>query len=74
MLGGLESALGVLPEEVRDERNERALRRRARAVLHGPTVRAREAARAGDAATYALALGELAAVEVPKVAGASTGG
>jgi glutamyl-tRNA reductase len=50
-----------------DERAARALRRRARAALHGPTVRAREAARAGDEAAYARALAELAAVMVPDV-------
>lgn len=73
VLGGLESAFSALPEGERDERAEQALRRRTRAHLHGPTVRAREAARAGDAATYAAALAELAAVEVPKV-GAPTRG
>jgi glutamyl-tRNA reductase len=34
-------------------------------VLHAPTVRAREAARAGDATTYAAALAELASIPVP---------
>jgi glutamyl-tRNA reductase len=48
-----------------DERAARALRRRVRSALHGPTVRAREAARAGDVAAYATALAELAAVTVP---------
>ena len=41
--------------------------RRTRAALHAPTVRAREAARAGDAATYAVALTELASIPVPTV-------
>lgn len=39
-----------------------AARRRARAALHGPTVRAREAARRGDVDAYRQALAELAAV------------
>ncbi|MBO3086122.1 glutamyl-tRNA reductase [Cellulomonas fengjieae] len=67
VLGGLEAALSGLPAELRDERTERALRRRTRAALHAPTVRAREAARAGDAARYAAALAELAAIPVPTV-------
>ncbi|WP_081861459.1 glutamyl-tRNA reductase [Cellulomonas sp. HZM] len=65
VLGGLESALQALPDEARDERTERALRRRTRAALHAPTIRAREAARAGDTAAYASALAELATVAVP---------
>jgi len=65
VLGGLEAALSALPEDQRDERAERSVRRRTRALLHPPTVRAREAARAGDAAGYAAALAELAAIEVP---------
>ena len=68
VLGGLEAGLSSLPAELRDERAERALRRRTRAALHAPTVRAREAARAGDAATYAVALAELASIPVPTVA------
>ncbi|MBO3102474.1 glutamyl-tRNA reductase [Cellulomonas fengjieae] len=67
VLGGLEAALSGLPAELRDERTERALRRRTRAALHAPTVRAREAARAGDEARYATALAELAAIPVPTV-------
>ncbi|MET0789847.1 MAG: glutamyl-tRNA reductase [Cellulomonas sp.] len=63
VLGGLETVLSTRAE--RDERAERALRRRTRAALHGPTVRAREAARAGDAMTYAAALAELASIPVP---------
>src|SRR6478609_5054401 len=51
-----------------DEREARSLRRRVRAALHAPTVRAREAAAAGDAAAYAAALADLAAVEVPRPA------
>lgn len=47
------------------EREARALRRRVRSALHGPTVRARAAAAAGDAAEYAAALAELATVTVP---------
>ena len=38
-------------------------RRRARAALHAPTVRAREAARRGDEAAYRQALEELAAMQ-----------
>jgi glutamyl-tRNA reductase len=67
VLGGLEAALEDLPADLRDERAERGLRRRTRALLHGPTVAAREAARAGDTAAYAAALAELATVEVPVV-------
>lgn len=74
VLGGLEQALGSLEPEGRDERAERSLRRRTRAALHGPTVRAREAARAGDAAAYAAALADLAAVPVPVASGAATTG
>ncbi|CAM5786509.1 hypothetical protein [Cellulomonas persica] len=65
VLGGLESALSALSDDERDERAARQLRRRTRAALHGPTVRAREAARAGDTAAYAAALADLAAIEVP---------
>ncbi|MEN0128269.1 MAG: glutamyl-tRNA reductase [Brevundimonas sp.] len=68
VLGGLEQALDDLPAELRDERAERALRRRTRALLHAPTVQAREAARAGDTAAYASALAALAAMPVPAVA------
>lgn len=67
ILGGLEAGLSELPDDARDERAERALRRRTRALLHAPTVRAREAARAGDAMTYAAALTELASIPVPTV-------
>ncbi|GEA86979.1 hypothetical protein CCE01nite_09280 [Cellulomonas cellasea] len=52
-----------------DERAARSLRRRTRAALHGPTVRAREAARAGDEVAYRAALAELAAIPVPDVSG-----
>jgi len=45
----------------------RAVRRRARAALHGPTVRAREAARRGDAEEFAAAVAELAAVPTPEL-------
>jgi glutamyl-tRNA reductase len=68
VLGGLEGVLDALPEALRDERAERALRRRTRTALHGPTVRAREAARAGDVGTYAAALTELASIPVPALA------
>ena len=68
VLGGLEAALSAVPDDARDERAERALRRRTRSALHGPTVRAREAARGGDAATYAAALAELASIPVPELA------
>jgi glutamyl-tRNA reductase len=47
-----------------DERGARDLRRVVRSALHGPTVRARAAAEAGDAAGYAAALADLAAVRV----------
>ncbi|WP_234346526.1 glutamyl-tRNA reductase [Cellulomonas timonensis] len=47
----------------------RAERRRARAALHGPTVRAREAARVGDAEAFSAALAELAAVPAPELPG-----
>jgi glutamyl-tRNA reductase len=67
VLGGLEAAIEALPSVLRDERAERALRRRTRALLHGPTVAAREAARAGDTAAYAAALATLASVAVPVV-------
>ena len=63
VLGGLEHEL----VDLSDERAVRALRRRTRAALHGPTVRAREAARAGDPATYAQALAELASIPVPSL-------
>ncbi|MBN9328074.1 MAG: glutamyl-tRNA reductase, partial [Cellulomonas sp.] len=43
--------------------DDQAARRRARAALHGPTVRAREAARRGDVDAYRQALAELAAVQ-----------
>ena len=66
VLQGLETALAALPSP--EERDVRALRRQTRATLHGPTVRAREAARADDAAGYAAALVELASVEVPDAA------
>lgn len=66
VLGGLEAGLSAL--EHRDERAERALRRTTRAALHGPTVRAREAARVGDVTAYAAALAELAAIPVPALA------
>jgi glutamyl-tRNA reductase len=49
-----------------DEPAARALRRKVRATLHAPTVRAREAARDGDAAAYAAALTDLAAVRIPQ--------
>lgn len=48
-----------------DERAARTLRRRVRSALHGPTVRARDAAMAGDDAAYAAALAALRAVTVP---------
>lgn len=69
VLGGLEQALDALPEAERDEKRARSLRRRTRARLHGPTVAARAAARAGDAAGYARALAELAGIEPPDVHG-----
>lgn len=49
-----------------DEPEARALRRRVRSALHVPTVRARAAARDGDAAAYARALADLAAVRIPQ--------
>jgi len=70
VLGGLDAALDALPAQERDEARARSLRRRARAALHGPTVAARTAAREGDAAGYARALADLAAVPVPQVTSA----
>ncbi|WP_448062609.1 glutamyl-tRNA reductase [Cellulomonas hominis] len=52
-----------------DEPSLRLLRRRTRAALHGPTVRAQAAARAGDVVAYAAALTELAAVPAPVLDG-----
>jgi glutamyl-tRNA reductase len=49
------------------ERLVRSLRRRTRALLHLPTVRARVAARAGDDRAYRAALAELAAIPAPPV-------
>jgi glutamyl-tRNA reductase len=49
------------------ERLVRSLRRRTRALLHPPTVRARVAARAGDDRAYRAALAELAAIPAPPV-------
>ena len=49
------------------ERLVRSLRRRTRALLHPPTVRARAAARAGDDHAYRAALAELAAIPAPPV-------
>ena len=63
VLGGLDLAVAALT--VRDEQAVRALRRRAREQLHGPTVRAQDAARVGDAAAFAEALDELAAIPIP---------
>ena len=55
----------------------RTLRRRTRAQLHAPTVRARAAARAGDEQGFISALAELAAIPaaaVPDSGGAHPGG
>lgn len=71
VLGGLEAALDALPVAARDEARARVLRRRTRSLLHAPTVAARAAARVGDAAGYARALAELAAIDVPDVAPAT---
>ncbi|WP_246130932.1 glutamyl-tRNA reductase [Cellulomonas aerilata] len=49
------------------ERLVRSLRRRTRAQLHPPTVRARVAARAGDDRAYRAALAELEAIPAPPV-------
>jgi glutamyl-tRNA reductase len=49
------------------ERLVRTLRRRTRAMLHPPTVRARTAARAGDDRAYRAALAELEAIPAPPV-------
>ncbi len=59
VLEDLAAAVEGLPE-----RAARALRREVRTALHGPTVRARAAAEAGDAAGYAAALADLAGVTV----------
>ena len=69
VLTGLETAIEALGST--DERAVRALRRRTRLALHGPTVRARDAARAGDEAGFAAALAELAAIPVPDVTDAA---
>lgn len=53
------------PEDT--ERAVRALRRRTRALLHAPTVRARSAARALDAVAFEEAYAELAAIPAPPV-------
>ena len=63
--------LDALPPSDRDETRARSLRRRTRALLHGPTVAARAAARVGDAAGYARALADLAAIDVPDVSPAA---
>ena len=70
VLGPLEAEAARLragsePEVV--GRPVRALRRRTRALLHGPTVRAREAALSGDDDAFAVALTELAAIPAPRV-------
>jgi glutamyl-tRNA reductase len=70
VLKGLEAALEALPAP--DEPAVRALRRRTRAALHAPTVRAREAARTNDAAAYTAALADLRSIPVPDVAGVRT--
>jgi len=70
VLGGLEHALTTPADgaaAVTDERTARAVRRRARSQLHGPTVRARIAAREGDAAAYTDALAEFVQIGVPAV-------
>ncbi len=54
-------------DEVHHARLVRSLRRRTRALLHTPTVRARTAARAGDDRAYRAALAELAAIPAPPV-------
>ncbi|WP_298459095.1 glutamyl-tRNA reductase [uncultured Cellulomonas sp.] len=59
------AATGTSPEE--HARLVRSLRRRTRALLHPPTVRARTAARAGDDRAYRAALAELAAIPAPPV-------
>lgn len=66
VLGALERAVaGTAGPGVADVKELRMLRRRVRAALHGPTVRAQEAARAGDAAAYAQALTDLERLPVP---------
>jgi glutamyl-tRNA reductase len=47
------------------DRVVQALRRRTRTLLHGPTVRARAAARRGDDEAFAAAIAELAAIPAP---------
>lgn len=70
VLGSLEAEAARLragsePEAV--GRPIRALRRRTRALLHGPTVRARAAARSGDDGAFVVALTELAAIPAPSL-------
>ncbi|WP_129339818.1 glutamyl-tRNA reductase [Cellulomonas endophytica] len=67
VLGGLEARVAALPEDRREEPGVRLVRRRLRTRLHGPTVRAREAARAGDGSAFAAAVAELAAIDVPEL-------
>jgi len=55
------------PADDHHARLVRSLRRRTRALLHSPTVRARTAARAGDDRAYRAALAELAAIPAPPV-------
>lgn len=57
----------VTHDAAHHERLVRSLRRRTRALLHLPTVRARTAARAGDDRAYRAALAELAAIPAPPV-------
>jgi glutamyl-tRNA reductase len=69
-------AAPVTRDDAHHERVVRSLRRRTRAQLHSPTVRARTAARAGDDRAYRAALAELAAIPpapVPVRASSSSG-
>jgi glutamyl-tRNA reductase len=64
---GPDPAPEVAHDAAHHERLVRSLRRRTRALLHLPTVRARVAARAGDDRAYRAALAELEAIPAPPV-------
>lgn len=68
VLGPIEAELARSGTTGRAEAEDgalRALRRLTRTVLHDPTVRARAAARTGDAHAFAAALAALAAIPTP---------
>lgn len=55
-------------------RSASALRRRVRTAMHKPTVRARTAAQVADTASYAAALADLAAIDVPALVSSARAG